>query len=229
MYYFNMLTDHHYTNWYWLVPCGMAVGFFIKDEKLRKVTLFSTLIAFTYWLVISSAQTKTEWYDLPLFPFLALIVAVIIYTGFNFLKNSTDLTKLFSFNVIPYVFLFAVFLAPYEKIIDKVYKPKEEYAHQEFYQLSYFLKDAADLKHSVKDYYLCYHGYAAHLLFYVNLLNDANQNVSFKDWNNLQPGDMIIASQSNVQSVIENNYSYELIGAVNNVKQYKINGKAEIN
>lgn len=229
MYYFNMLTDHHYTNWYWLVPCGIAVGFFIKDEKIRKVTLFSTLIAVTYWLVISSAQTKTEWYEIPLFPFLALIVAVIIYTGFNLLKNSTELAKLFSYNVIPYVFLFAVFLSPYEKIIDKIYFPKEENTHQEFYQLSYFVKDAVDSKHSVKDYYLCYQGYPAHLLFYVNLLNDANQNVSFKDWNNLQPGDKVIASQLNVQEVIEDKYLYQLIDSVKNVKQYKINGKAGVN
>ena len=229
MYYFNMLTDHHYTNWYWLVPCGMAVGFFIKDEKLRKVTLFSTLIAFTYWLVISSAQTKTEWYEIPLFPFLALIVAVIIYTVFNLLKNSTELQKLFSFNVIPFVFLFAVFLAPYEKIIDKVYKPKEENSNKEFYQISYFLKDAVSSKYSIKDYHLCYDGWNTQLLFYVNLLNDAHQNINFKDWNSLESGDKVIASQSNVQLVIENKYSYELVDSVNNVKQYKINGKAEIN
>ncbi len=219
MYYYNMLIDYHYTNWYWMLPCGMAVGFFIKDEKIRKLTLFTTLLVITYWLVISNSETKIEWYEIPLFPFLALIISVFIYSVFNFLKNSSELKSLFNFNIIPYVFLFAVFLSPYEKIIDKVYKPVEYDWDKEFYQISYFLKGAANSKHSIKDHHLCYEGYNAHLLFYVNILNDANQNVDFKDWNNLQAGDMIIASQSNVQAVIENSYSYELIGAVNNVKE----------
>lgn len=229
MFYYNMLVGYHYVDWYWLVPCGMAVGFFIKDEKLRKVTLFSTLIVVSYWLLISCSETKIEWYEIPLFPFLAIIIAVIIYTGFNFLKSSSDLTKLFSFNVIPYIFLFTVFLSPYEKIIDKIYFPKEYDWDKEFYQLSYFLKDDVNSKRSVKDYYLCYYGNNSHLLFYVNILNDANQNINFKNWNNLQSGDKIIASQPHVRSFIETYYSYELIGEVGNIKLYNISGKALVN
>jgi len=224
MYYYNMLTDYHYANWYWLLPCGMAVGFFIKDEKIRRITLFATLIAVSYWLIISCSETKIEWYEMPLFPFFALIVAVIIYTVFTFLKNMPEITNLLSFNTAPYIFLFIVFLSPYEKIIDKVYMPKEYDWDKEFYQVSYFLKDAVKSKRSVKDHYLCYDGYRAHLLFYVNILNEKNQNVGFKDWHNLQSGDRIIASQSNVQADIESKYSYELIGVVNNIKEYKIAG-----
>jgi 4-amino-4-deoxy-L-arabinose transferase-like glycosyltransferase len=229
MFYYNMLIDNHYANWYWLVPCGMVVGFFIKDEKTRKITLFSTLIAVTYWLLISYSKTKIEWYEMPLFPFLAMIVGVIIYAGFVFLKSSTDIARFFNFNVIPYIFLFVVFLSPYEKIIDKVYKPKEHDWDKEFYQISYFMKQAVSNKYSIKDHYLCYDGYNAPLLFYVNILNDANQNVDFKDWNNLQSGDKIIASQSYVRWFIETYYSYELLGAVDNIKLYKINGKVVVN
>lgn len=224
MFYFNMLVDHHYSDWYWLVPCGIATGFFYKEEKIRKITLYSTLLAVSYWLVISFSKTKLEWYEVPLFPFLALIVAITIYSVFIFLRYSPHITGFFRFNIIPYVFLFIVFLFPYEKIIDKVYIPKEYDWERDFYQISYYLRDAVKLKHSVQNHYLCYEDYYAHLLFYVNILNDNNQCVSFKDWHDLQAGDMIIASQSDVQENIEENYSFEITDSFQNVKKYKIHG-----
>jgi hypothetical protein len=65
-------------------------------------------------------------------------------------------------------------------------------------------------------------GYHAHILFYLNQLNDLGQNIGFKDWVFLEKGDLIIASQSNVKQYIEQYYIYELISENKTIKKYKI-------
>ena len=192
-----------------LIPCGIAIGLFSKEEMIRKFTVYNTLLVFSYLLIISFSQTKLEWYEIPLFPFLAFINAIALYVVFDYLRSSTGITTYFTFNIIPFVFLFVIFVSPYEKIINKVYLPKEYEWDKNFYEISIYLKESLKSKHSVQNHFLCYDGNNTHILYYVNLLNDKNQNINFIDWKNLKNKDLIIASQANVQEEIEKNYSYK--------------------
>ena len=69
MYYYDMLINHHYAEWYWFVPCGVVAGIFARNEKIKRITIFSTVMVIVYWLIISSAQTKLFWYSAPMYPF----------------------------------------------------------------------------------------------------------------------------------------------------------------
>jgi len=40
LFYYTMLADHHYSEWLWLFPCGIAAGFFFNDQKIKKITLY---------------------------------------------------------------------------------------------------------------------------------------------------------------------------------------------
>jgi len=229
MFYYNLLVEQHYIYWYFFVPCGIAIGIFAKNERFRRLTIFSTLLVTTYWLIISLAKTKMEQYELPLFPFLSLIVAVMIYYIFNYLKDELVANKYLNFNIIPYVFIFIIVLSPYQKIIGKVYCPKESEVEEGYYQFSHFLQDAVKSRHSIKNYCVCFQDYNAHLLFYVNILNDRNQNITFKHSKNLLSGDLVVASQDGVKEYIENNYIFETTGNYKSVKKYKILGEKQKN
>ncbi|MEQ1733606.1 MAG: glycosyltransferase family 39 protein [Bacteroidia bacterium] len=227
MYYYNQLIDKNFTHWYWLVPCGIAIGTVSKDVKIKKITLYVTLLLVVYWLVISSSETKCNWYDAPMFPYLAILCAVAIYTVFMYIKQEINTQQLLSYNVLPYVFLFAVFLTPYQVIIGKVYVPKEgSKGAVKFYNMSYYLKNAVKQKENITNHYICYDGYGAHLQLYVHILNENNQHVAFKDWHTLTNGDKIITSQKQVQKYIESNYATQTVtnDTINNIKIYTING-----
>jgi 4-amino-4-deoxy-L-arabinose transferase-like glycosyltransferase len=228
-FYYDWLITNHFSNWYWLVPCGIAAGFLIKNPSLKKAAIYSTLLASSYLLVISFSGTKLPWYDAPMFPFLAVIVAMIIYLIFRFLKNSHEIKAIFTFNILPYIFLFAVFLTPYEMIISKIYFPKEIGVEKSFFEISYYLRDALKSKHDVRSHYICFDGYNTHLLFYVNLLNEDNKFVEVKDWRNLKNGDLVVSSQSNVQEFIEDKYLFEITESYHTIKKYKIYGFRKVN
>lgn len=227
--FYNNLIDHKFTTWYLLIPCGLLVGFFIKDRKINRLTTFSSLILFTYFLVISTSKTKLDWYDVPMYPFLALVVAVFLFSVFRFLEQSKSISKRFTFNVIPYLFIFLMLTSPYQSMVGKTYKPKEYPWHEEFYEIGYYLKKGIKGKYDLNDKFLLYDGYYAHNLFYINILNDKGVNISLKDWTKLEAGDVVLTHHSHLKDYIATHYTSEVIETTGNVITYKIHGNNEQN
>jgi 4-amino-4-deoxy-L-arabinose transferase-like glycosyltransferase len=223
-YYYDGFISTKLTSWYLLIPCGSLLGLFNRNVKIFRITFFSTIMVLTYFVVISLSQTKTEWYDMPIYPYFSLLIAVFIYSVFDFIRNSEWLNNNFKPNITPFIFLFIILITPYREIIGKTYIPKELYSwDNDFYEMGYFLKNAVNGKENVDNYFLLYDGYGAQNEFYVNILNDKGINISFKDWKTLKEGDKVIVQQQSIKDFIEQNYSYNIIGRYgNNVIKYEI-------
>lgn len=224
-FYYNNIANYRLSAWYFLVPFGLVTGLFSKNKKIKKITLFSFLMVLTFFLIISTAQTKLEWYDTPLYPFLSIIIGVFIYYIFQLLKNNNWLKKKLAFNVVPFVFLVLVFISPYQKIFEKTYKPQEYPWHKEFYEIGYYLKDAIKGEYNLDGKYLLFDGYKAHNRFYLNILNDKGVKISFKNWKELDKGNVVITSQNNVKEYVEQHYKHEVLSEKGIVKTYKIHGR----
>ncbi len=224
-FYIDKFIDYRLSAWYLLVPPGILIGLYTKNERIRKVSLFSFLMVLTYLLVISTAQTKLRWYDVPLYPYLALLIAVFIHYIFDLLQNFKPINKSLSVNITSYIFLFLIGIAPYREIIDKTFKPKEYIWDRDIYEIEYYLKDAVKGKYNLDNQYLLYRGYKVQNIFYLNILNDKGVKISFKDWKNLNSGDVAIACQDNIKNYVEEHYDFEVINKVGKVLTYKINGK----
>jgi hypothetical protein len=179
-------------------------------------------MAFTYFIIISSSKNRLEQYDMQLFPFLSIIVAVCIYYIFNALRQSNLAKQTLTINLLPFLFLFLVFVKPYQLIIEKTYKPTETKEWKEFYELSYFLKDATNGKYNLKNRLLLYDGYDAHITFYVDILNDKGINIARKSWEELESGDVVITHQYQIKEYLEKTYSCKLIESYGNVGVYQI-------
>lgn len=224
-FYYNMLINHHYANWYWLVPCGIVIGLFTKNTRYRNISLFLCISILVYFFIISSAETKLQWYEVPLFPLLALSVAFAIYLLFELLRNASFLNKRMMFNVLPLVLLFIVFLDPYVKTFNRVYFPKDYSWHVESYHMSYYLQDAIKGKINVEDQYIVYESYCAHLLFYVEILNKKKQNVILTNSKaNFKEGDKLSAYQHEVFAEIDSKYHYDIINENKRIKTLVITG-----
>ena len=221
-YYYHNFIDFQLKAWYLLVPCGLIIGLFHKDKKIFSLTLYSFLLLLTFFLVISASKTKTEWYDVPMYPILAIEISIFIYFIFNLLKEFKLFNKTIKTKALSFIFLFLILINPYFKIINKTYKPKEYDWDKNFYSMSYILQKTVKSEYMLDNFYLLNEGYNGHLLFYTNILKEKGQNVKFKQWENLSSNDHVIAYQQNVINYIEKNYSYELLTQSDNVKFYKI-------
>lgn len=224
-YYYNNLIDFQLSAWYLLLPCGVAMGFVSKNERLFKLIVFSTLLVIIFFMVISTAKTKLQWYDVPMYPFFSMLVAAIITAVFNVLKNLSPYTmSTLKHNLLPYVFLFIVFITPYQKVINRTNKDFEYSWDKDFYEMGYFLKSAVNKNYKVNKCFLLQDGYYPNFDFYTNILKDQGLNFKVKDYKKLTIGDSVITCDPAIKNYLENQYNFEILEQYNNVLKYKITG-----
>lgn len=224
-YYFNLLKDTRFYHWLYLFPCGAAIGFFVKNEKINKLVSYSFILTLSYFLVISYSRTKLEWYDLPMYPFMAIIIGSFIFYIFDWLEKDEQSNRNLFHNTLPYIFLFLMFLNPYRDMANKIYMPEEKNYEEEMYRLTYFLKKATEGKYDLHGKYLAKEGYMPHNHFYMLMLQEQGISFSEKQLHEISPTDSIIAYQPNIKNEIEKNFNYTVTNEVGPIKTYVIHGK----
>jgi 4-amino-4-deoxy-L-arabinose transferase-like glycosyltransferase len=226
-YYYDLIVDQHFQPWYWMLPCAAVVGLYSIDTQIKNITLLSMICIISYWLIISLAQTKLEWYEAPLYPFMSLLAAVFLYQLFLWIEKLYVFKDLVRINLAPFLFLFIVFLQPYQKIIAKVYFPKLNEFDHDFYELSRFMKENAGKEKSEVDFNICYLDYNAHISFYTDKMNMNDVSIEFKDWTKLQGGEKIVIGQDSLRNYIESKYKFEVLNYRGVVRKYQILGAKE--
>lgn len=222
-YYYRLIIDHLFVYWFVLVPCSVIIGLFYKNPLYRHLTIYLTSLVLFYFLVISLGKTKLQWYAVPMYPFLAMIVAIFINLIFKFLASSSFFNRILRVNVLPYIFLFLVSINPVSHIIGKVNPPKEFSWEIDKYRMGYMLRDALKGKLDLSGYTLLHGGYAPHHYFYITVMNDKGVDISLrKDAKNLKPNDKVFAQQSDIKDYISSNYTYEILRTEKDVVFYKI-------
>ncbi len=225
-FYYRMLVNHHLIYWYLFVPCGALVGFFHKNGLYRRLAWYLTALIIFFFLIISMGQTQLEWYTVPLYPFLAIIVAMFIHLIFSFIKESEIFSNILKFNTLPYILLFILCINPYVEITNRTFSPKVFSWEEDLYRIDYYMKDAIKGKYDLNGYTLLQNDYGANNLYYINILRDKGVDIRFTyQWEILNPNDKVIAHQQEVKDYITKNYSVEVINSYYNIFFYKIKGK----
>ncbi len=222
MYYITLLRVHHYSYWFYLVPIGILVGLFQSDRRIKRLSVFTGMSIAVFTLVISVSQTKLEWYAVPLYPFLAVAVSVLFYSGIMFIKRVANARTLL-FRIIVMLSVIAVFYRPTYKTL-KLMIPPREYAWDEpRYDIAYLLKSVVAGRYNVDGYTVLHDGYCAHLLFYVRILQSHNVDISlFGDWHNIPGNQNVIVYQDEVKQFVEHNFYFEIVGSYNTVTFYRL-------
>lgn len=225
-YYFNNLMQSRFYYWLWMLPFGILIGLLHKENKIGRVTLFCSLTSFLFFLIISLAETKILWYDVPLYPFLAIIVAVFIFFIFNFFETNIYIAKNLKYNIAPLVFILLIFRTPYLETAERITTPVEDDLMRNYHSIGYYLRDMLNETRQAEDCHVCFNGYFAQNLFYVNLLKEKGIDIDYETkWEDLEVNDIVIVTQIGIKEDIENNYGFELLDSIDNLNKYKITSK----
>jgi 4-amino-4-deoxy-L-arabinose transferase-like glycosyltransferase len=218
-FYYNFLVSSHLGFLYLLVPVGWVIGLSNKNETIYRLTVLSLCISISYFLIISTAQTKLEWYTAPLLPFLAINIAIVIdfvMKMLSKLKTGKYLRK----NVLPYVVLFLFLITPYKGMIDSIYSPEDVVWEREFYEPGQWLRQ--HIKHGDHSTALdiLQTDYRPHWRFYVKQGQLQGIPIRCIDKNEILSSKNLLVFRDENQALLEANYSFDLLEDTYMLKRY---------
>ena len=223
-FYFKMLYQHRFKDWYYLIPIGIFLVYIGRDIKLKRLVTYLILLSLTYLFVISIGETKLEWYDLPVFPFISLMAALFLYFVIKALSRYSLLKDKMYSRYITIVILVFFFAAPYYRVYESISTgevPKqEESTHWISHYLRNMLKDETKIQ---KEFTVLYEGEFQHFLFYIYKLRDQGHEVYFKEPVELRTGTNYIVYQEKVLKDLENKYNVIIEDQTNGIYRISVN------
>jgi 4-amino-4-deoxy-L-arabinose transferase-like glycosyltransferase len=207
-YYFDNMFTWRYPTWKFLVIPGFVAGFFNVSKLTRTFTVFNLSVSFCYLLIISAAKTKLEWYDLPVYVFFALQIAILFFFCYDLLHHAIlkiPFTARILFFIVSFVI---VFYKPGRIAFNEVSSFSERPWDIEPHQQGYFIKSALNKNKPMDNYIFIYDGYNAQIDFYISVLKSKGVTIKLQQIpENITSGNYLVANQQTVKDLIEKNYN----------------------
>jgi len=202
-YYINNLWERRLVPWIYLLPLFIITLFFTKEETVRTLFRYLLLICVSY-LAIISFGTKNLWYDAPLYPAIAIIMAMGIYQWITYILR-LPVKFYFRWSLVILVVASLIYF-PLDSTKKLTFALQEKKWVYEVQGINYLLRDHIRNEQKVGKLGVAYSGYHSHIRFYMNLLIDSGNDLYFVNYKMLAPASMVIASENRVKEYIEQNY-----------------------
>jgi 4-amino-4-deoxy-L-arabinose transferase-like glycosyltransferase len=204
-YYFMNMRQWRYTYWIWFLLPAFLAGDFSGNQTIRKITLFNFLLVMPYFLIISTGKTKLEWYDLPLYPFLSVQIALLLHLAW--IKLKLLLPDGLASKLVPLVLFVVIFFSPIKTAQQVVFHYKEQTwdvdPHKPGYYLKYLLR-SPDLPPAIT---VCYSGYHVQVDFYLIRLQLKGVDARLiENTEGLGPRQLVVVSQENMEQDLLQHY-----------------------
>jgi hypothetical protein len=176
------------------------------DRRARDVTLLLFINALVFMLVISNSKTKLAWYDLPVYPSLALLAALGPAFAHDAVAARLRAREPALRALFTAAFFAALFAYPYARTVERVYMPIDRGYQWEIQQHGYFIRAYPHLS----DYHVLKRGYNPHRNFYVKAANARGARIRWYDpRRGLRVGERVLLCEEAEFQRIERRYAYE--------------------
>lgn len=220
-FYYTLMYEQHFRYWLPIALIGIPVGLFHKELFIRRISVFSLLCIVCFSLVISFSQTKLLWYDAPIYPFMAIITAIPIYTLYEFMSRQTEDGAKWK-KWLPALGISIVFLIPYFSTTKRIAEPREYPENERVFALSRYLMKGIKGKVPVNGYKVVAEGYIPHIMSYVLMANDKGIDLKKVSIPELKAGDKVIAEDEQIKDQIRQKFDYRQLYNEDYVEIYEL-------
>ena len=124
-FYLSEIITWQFVNYYMLFPVAIIVGLAFTKKPVQHLVAFALITGFSFLFFISLAVTKLPHYDAPLFPYLAIITAALLYRLYTIIRTGLCFRlQFFIAGIVAFMITLLLLAKPYSDIISKVYFPK---------------------------------------------------------------------------------------------------------
>ncbi|OSZ82551.1 hypothetical protein CAP35_04590 [Chitinophagaceae bacterium IBVUCB1] len=221
-FYLLQLIQHKYK--YWMLITILPIIFFYNKIKNDLSPLFHFLLlsSLSFLLVISNAGTKLSWYDMPVYPLLAIITALSIECLISLLSYNTMQIKAKVFTIF---IIILAFLIPYIDVTAKCFTPEYDKFYEQNHYMAFFMARALRGQQNINN--CIFTGDSKrdqNIVFYINIQKE-EKGLRYKNLLQLDAGDKVVLFYKAQIDSLEDMYSSNITDSFANVKVFQINGK----
>lgn len=219
--YFYLDFMHQFTFRYWLIPLAASVILvFFANDKEKPLLYYTGITAFLFMAVISASKTKLLWYDVPIYPLLAIVVGAFIDTAFTTISVNKGINKGVKISLISCVIM--LIGAQYFNTFMNVSHPVKDYEMNENQYMASYMKNAKNSMISIDNFVFTTDTKRdQNIMFYYEILKD-EYNLKLKELEEIMEGDTVVIFRKEMQEYLKQKYNTEQIGSFENVKIYKV-------
>ncbi len=204
-YYLYNLIAFRFNYFIYLLPIALVFGLVGKSKTWRYYSIFFIV----YLVIISIAQTRIHWYDMPLLPMASVILVLGLYYLFERFENNI-------FQIVSGICICALLAYHVNDKFDFITKRKGLLLDRTHYELSELLREYKDKNQTL---YIAA-PYDAEFYFY----SQCNPNIIRGDLHKLNTNDIVFYG-NRFKDSIPLFYNYTVLIARENAWKVKINGK----
>lgn len=210
-YYLLNLIRERYT--WWLIPLAFAMVMVLvrhcKDDLMR----LSSIVTASFFALLSLAKSKLYWYDTPIYPIMAMLVAWSVVQ----LLSAKSLTPSLQAAVVV-----ALFVLPIWEMQRRADANWPGLANHEYEIKEFFLHKMAHRGEDPNGLVVIQDMFPGGLLFYKHLFEHRSQRLEIRSEINDLEGRSVLTSDKNIQEQLNNTYHLDTAVALRNAMVFDI-------
>lgn len=227
-FYLELMFRRDYMFWFPLLLVSIGLMPIITDIKTKSALIFALMCGGFYLLIMTLAGTKLEWYEMPIYPFLAIVTGCGIYFILAMISNfevfPSDRYKYwFSGLVILLISFYAIKLV-YKNVFYTPLPPHGENT----YQISLFLRDQLKNQTLPPNTKIIHEGYDAGIIYYKYAFQEKGLDLVGMSKDSLKSEDIVLVHEPHVENHIRDNFELEQLQHHKNIKVLKILSQKKI-
>lgn len=219
-FYFNNFYNYRFSCWVMVFLLGIFLLLRQKNKlKLNTISLWCFSLIVSFLFIISFSTTKLEWYDMPLYPYLAIVTG---YAMYYLVKRSTYFG---SANIMQPFMVLLLFSIPLYFAIKQSYNNDINLIDRRHDGIVDYVFNKNNDGVSLDQYTICDTWYLDQYLFYKYKLNDQGQHINIVDTNSIVPLSKVIVKDGAIKKYIQNKFMYTVIDSAGEVTVFNIGAK----
>lgn len=215
--------DGHDWPWYWFVvrlmkdrfapwllwlPFSWAVMALPQLRPFRAWLGLLLAVSLSHLVIISASATKLEWYDVPLFAPMAMMLGSLLW-GFWQVLLRAEPEKVWLRVLVMGGLLLALWLPPYLRVLDKQLPPRYlDYPGERFAGL---MRQSERVYPNIRQYTLLHSLFSTHALFYKMVYND-HKGFEIREKSKVEelvPGEVIMVCEAKLWEDVQKQFIVE--------------------
>ena len=208
-YYFDNFFESRFTHWFLCFIAGVIILYFERKNTVNRPLFMILVLTISYLSIIVLSTFKAQWYDLPVYPYLAIISGFAIYKIIGWINqkygNLGTIKKCMIIIVLCFYPYRIQFANSQNNPIETSARIKEANEMYLFYKISRNPDDLNGVK-------VLYHGWNGSLLFYKYKLRESGQSIELcTSVNKIKVGDKVLVALPGLKKELRSAFEIELI------------------